>query len=149
MFAPFSTPALGRGPTEIQVPTARRLRRGSIFRGGASVVATGASVAQQIIAAGASGTFTMQVVEDTHLGQLVIYNQAAVPLIVTEISIDNDGVINGEIPADMFRADSLWSPVFGHFVSKNSTVTVTLANRDGATSTVAAPAFNSLPVNSQ
>ncbi len=121
-----------------------RPAKGSALRGGASVVASGPATASTSIAAAGSQTFEIDIVEDSHLGFLFIQTQGDLnELTVSSISVDNDGLINGTVPAELYRADNPNTPLFGHWVTKNSTVRVTIAN-GGAGAAVVSVGFTAL-----
>ncbi len=108
------------------------IAKGSIYRGGRSCVALGGGTAASI-AADASNTFTITIDEDCVLERLVIQGAVAEleQLVVTDIKIGGDSLVSSaEVPATLFRYDSVASPFFGHPVSSDTKVTVTLANRD-------------------
>lgn len=129
-------------------PGIKRYRRGSSIRGGASVVASGtASPGFVSVADAASQTFDIDIIEDTFLAHLVVQG-AAEGMLVTAISIDNDGLINGEVPANIFRPDSVVNPLFMHLVSKNSTIRVTVENNSGAAVNVSV-GFTAAPLDAR
>lgn len=133
-------------------PQLPRLRRGSALRNGSSVVASGDADAPVALAASATGTLTLEVIEDCHLDRLFIQVGGAgdiKDLTITSISINNDGLVNHVVPAQMFAADAVGSPRFGHFVTKSSSITIGLANGDGTNAMDVSAAFSAMPVDSQ
>lgn len=126
----------------------KRLRRGSALREGASIVASGTTAGQRSVAAGATEVFDIDIIEDCHLGRLLVQSPALDSLDVTAITVDNDGLENNVVPAGMYTADSVISPWFGHFVEKNSTIQVSVRNNSAAAALIGV-GFTSLEANSR
>lgn len=105
--------------------------RGSAFRGGRSLVGIGASDAS--IAAGATEDITFTIREPGVLGRLFIQGVAAEieEMSVTSIKLNNDELLSGAVPAQMFAANAVGSPGFGHLVKVNDQLTVSIYNSDG------------------
>lgn len=141
---PFTIDRDGR----LMAPRALKFQRGSIFRGGASVVASGPTSGSQSIAAGGSADFDIEIIEDCYLEHLVVEPAGGELLVVTAITVDNDGLVNNEVPASIFRGDSTVTPLFGHFVTKNSTIRVTVENPTAA-AVITSVGFTALPIDSR
>ena len=125
MFAATGIPYVQ--PDGKNIPT-----RGSIFRGGRSIVAYGAGIDD--IAPGTTEEIVVPVREEGVLGKLVLDGTAAglAGLVVTSITVNNDELISGEVPAAMFSNDSTLSPGFGHRVQVSDQVSVRLRNAGAA-----------------
>lgn len=110
------------------------LSKGSIFRGGRSCVGLGSDV-DASLAAGASETFTIEVDEDTVLGRMFIAAEVGLPtLTVTDIKIAGDSLVSSKpVPASMFAENAVNSPTFGHPVSSDTKIAVTIRNNSGTT----------------
>lgn len=113
------------------------LPRGSALRGGRSVVGSGAGPVA--IAAGASVEIEIPIVEECQLGHLIVQETSGDldSLTIESINLDNDEMINGNLPARMFAQDTVNRPPFGHTVAKNSTVIVTVKNHSSGSLNVA------------
>ena len=116
------------------------MARESLFRKGRSLVAAGGP-AQTTIATTATGVLTWTISEDGVFWKLVIQCQtlAIFPdLEVTAIRINNDDLIYGAVPAQMFAHDSRSSPGFGHPVYVADQVTVSILNNNAGNALVIA-----------
>ncbi len=119
--------------------------RGSPLRYGKSIVAIGGP-APTVVGATASATLAWKIAEAGHVGKLVLQEITAADLdslTVTSISYDNDQLISGNVPANMFRADSTCNPLFGHYFEVNHDLEVVLFNSSAGALT-AAGAWNVL-----
>lgn len=127
----------------LRVPELPRLPKGSPLRLGNSVVASGSTAGSFTIAAGATADIEIKIVEDCHLDRLILQYDGGFPL-VTKIAVDNDGHLNHIVPADIFRPDSITNPQFGHFVTKNSSIVVSVKNAHASESCTLAAGFTAM-----
>jgi hypothetical protein len=108
------------------------MARKSVYRYN-SIIAVGCPDAQDT-ADGAVATFTFDPDEAARLGKLVI--QAETTLAgcqVQQIKVNNDDLISGDVPAEVFAHDSFLSPPFGHAIDQSSKIVVKVINESGAT----------------
>ncbi len=105
----------------------RSLPRGSMARGGRSLVAIGDLVGLVNIAAGASIIVDYTIDEPGVLDRYVL-NTDVFGLVVSSINLDNDNLISGSVGASTFGESNLQSPYFGHRVTQNTKLRVTLTN---------------------
>ena len=111
----------------------RSLPRGSMARGGRSLVGVGDLVGSIAVGAGATVTIQYTIDEPGVLDRYVlnIFDPATgLPLnglVVASINLDNDNLISGSVGATLFT-DQTQSPYFGHRITQNTKLRVTLNN---------------------
>lgn len=114
---------------------------GSICRSGKGYVALGLATADTpvVVPAAVAGppfvpgnievNYTDAIRESGWLGTHVIHGIPAAPtLSVSDIRYRNDGLTSGNVPLNMFDAFSFYSPLFGHFIRENVSLTESFRN---------------------
>lgn len=116
-----------------------KLNKGSPLRNGRSYVALGA--VRTNIAAGAAAEVVWQIQEPGYLGKLCLQSETdTLGLYVTQLAIRGDGLFSGDVVAEMFRPDSVHSPLFGHYIDTNTRLVLGLRN-DSAAAMDISPTF--------
>jgi hypothetical protein len=118
-----------------QVPDAltRSLPRGSMARGGRSLVGVGDLIGSILVPAGGAVTIQYTIDEPGVLDRYMLnvfdpatgFPQAG--LTVNSINLDNDNLISGAVGANLFT-DQTQSPYLGHRITQNTKLRVTLGN---------------------
>lgn len=99
---------------------------------GKSIVAMGGP-GFTAIAAGASATLTFTVREDGHLDRLFISSTGDLAeVVVTSIEHNNDLLISGSCPGQMFSTDSVAPVLFGQYVRVSDNLQITITNAGAA-----------------
>lgn len=110
------------------------LDRGSVCRGGKSYVALGLEDANSpVTIAAASSTaelnFRNTIQEPGWLGYMNLQGVPVTPTVyVTDVKRRGDSLMSGNVPAELFLRDSVYNPVFGHYIDPNTQLTITLRN---------------------
>lgn len=109
---------------------------GDAYRDGVrNLCAWGGTVVTNI-GIGASFQFSLDLAQGGQSGYLVIgcaTNPGLVDMTVTEVTYDNQALIDGQnVPAAMFAADNTDSPLIGAFLETNHQFTITIQNNTGA-----------------
>ena len=116
-----------------------RYTKGSALRNGRSYVALGAAVTA--IVAGAAADITWVIQEPGYLGKLCLQSETdTLGLFVTGLTIRGDNLFSGDVVAEMFRPDSVHSPIFGHYIDTNTRLVIGLRN-DSAADMDISPSF--------
>lgn len=124
-------PVLEEDPQQKGYARLARFQKGSALRNGRSYVALGAL--RTAVAAGAAVTITWVIQEPGYLGKLCLQSATdLLDLFVTELSIRGDNLFSGDVIADMFRPDSMASPLFGHYIDTNTRLVIGLRNSSAA-----------------
>ena len=124
-------------------------KKGSPLRAGNSYVALGLpdDIFPITIAAGAvleQQSYTPAIQEDGFLGYHYIQGIPTTPTaFTTDIKHRGDSLLSGNVPMDIFRNDTVYTPVFGHFISENTSLTESFRNTGLAPLTIA-PGFSLL-----
>ncbi len=104
----------------------RSLPRGSAARGGRSLVAIGDLTGFVAVAPGTQLVVDYTIDEPGVLDRLIIQADQF-GLTVNAINLDNDNLISGAVGANLFT-DQQQSPYFGHRVTQNTKLRITLGN---------------------
>lgn len=106
--------------------------RGSMFRAGRSIAVIGGTDPSSLADAGQQATQTVSVSEPGQLAYLTLPYTSDQAVALTTLSIDNDNLITGHVPACMFAANAARKVRFDHYVDTNSTIEYAVLNNSGA-----------------
>jgi hypothetical protein len=105
------------------------VKRGSMYRGGRSLVAIGDNQAYQVVPPGTQITIEFSIDEPGVLDRLILHT-SSMGCIVTALTLDNDNLVSGFVSAGTFT-DQSQSPVFGQRVTQNSKLKLLVLNPTG------------------
>lgn len=124
--------------------------RGSVFRSGKSYCALGLpenefpATGGILVPAGTTAQFNFKdaIQEPGHLGHLYVMGvPTTATLYLTDVSRYGDSLMSGNVPLNIFQRDSVYNPVFGHYIDPNTQLTITFRNRSAGDLQVA-PGFS-------
>lgn len=105
--------------------------KGSFLRGGNSIVSVGGPALASVANGAATGDQEFTIDEAAVLDRLVA-SEEDVSAYLTELKLNGDSLISGNVPLALFGNDNPFSPKFGHVVIQGDKLKFNISNASGA-----------------